>query len=68
MKKAAIAIDNWKLSIFKKHLDAAGYNYTEHPGLTQDTLVLRVNYEQITDLQPVVEAANAACATAGGAR
>lgn len=29
MKTAAIALDAWKLAIFKRHLDTAGYAYGE---------------------------------------
>lgn len=61
MKTAGVVIDSWKLPIFKKHLDAAGYAYTEHPGITQSTLTLRVSYEWLRDLQPIVEAANKEC-------
>lgn len=61
MKTAAVAIDAWKLPTFKKHLDAAGYSYTEHLGITDDTLLLKVEYEWLRDLKPIVEAANMEC-------
>ena len=61
MKTAGVAIDDWNLPIFKKHLDAAGYTYTEHPGLTQDTLTLVVEYEWVAELKPIIEAANKEC-------
>lgn len=64
MNTAAVAIDDWKLAIFKKHLDAAGFMYTEHPGITSDTLILRVKYEWVSSLKPIIEAANAECANA----
>lgn len=64
MKKAAVAIDDWKLPTFKKHLGDAGYSYTEHPGVTKDTLLLQVQYEWVADLQPIIEAANKECANA----
>jgi hypothetical protein len=64
MKTAGVAIDHWKLSIFKKHLDGAGYSYTEHPGVTADILLLKVKYEWVADLQPIIEAANTECANA----
>lgn len=57
MKTAAIAIDRWKLPIFKRHLDTAEYAFTEHPGLTPDTMFLKVKTDFITSLQPIVEAA-----------
>lgn len=63
---AGVVIDDWKLSIFKRHLDAAGYKYTEHPGLTVNTLTLKVTCESAHELQPVVEAACSEC-RAGGA-
>lgn len=61
MKTAGIAIDKWKLPIFKRHLDDAGYSYTEHPGLTADTLLLKVKTEFVAPLQKVVEAAQQEC-------
>ena len=59
---AGIAIDSWKLPIFKRHLDAAGFTYTEHPGITADTLLLKVQTEWAHKLQPIVQAANDECA------
>lgn len=64
MKTAGVVIDDWKLPIFKKHLDAAGWIYTEHSGVTDDTLTLKVQCEWIGDLQPIIEAANRECANA----
>jgi hypothetical protein len=64
MKTAGVTIDEWKLPTFKKHLDAAGYSYTEHPGVTADTLLLKVKYEWVADLKPIIEAANTECANA----
>lgn len=63
MKTAGIVIDNWKLAIFKRHLDGAGYSYTEHPGLTENTMVLRVKCDLIAPLQRVLEAAVKECGT-----
>lgn len=64
MKTAGIAIDNWKLAIFKRHLDAGGFVYTEHPGLTPDAMILKVQSPTIAALQPVVEAAQKECGNA----
>lgn len=61
MKTAAVVMDDWKLPTFKKHLDAAGYAYTEHPGITKGTLTLKVKYEWVAALKPIIEAANAEC-------
>jgi hypothetical protein len=46
-KKAATVIDDWKLPIFKRHLDAAGYKYDEPVPFTDGTLVLKVHYEWV---------------------
>lgn len=61
MKTIGIAIDRWKLPIFKRHLDAAEYRFTEHPGDTPDTMLLKVKARFASDLQPVVEAAQKEC-------
>ena len=61
-KVAAVAIDDWKLPIFKRHLDAAGFKYEEPVPFTNGTLILRVPYEWVRDLQPIIEAAQRECA------
>ena len=61
-KNAAVVIEAWKLPIFKKHLDAAKYVYTEHTGIAHGTLTLRVSYDWVSELQPVIEAAVKECA------
>lgn len=61
MKTAAVVIDSWKLHIFEKHLVFAGFSYTTHPGPTKNVLTLRVSFEWVKDLQPVLDAANAEC-------
>lgn len=57
MKTAAVILEPRKLPIFKKHLDAAGYTYTEQPGPQMGTLMLKVQYEWVAELKPVIEAA-----------
>lgn len=59
---AGVAIDKWKLKIFEKHLKDAGFSWTRHPGLTADTLLLKVPCESAAALQPTIEAAQLACA------
>jgi hypothetical protein len=61
MKTAAVVIDSWKLATFKRHLSGAGFDFTEQPGITPDTLILNVKYEWVAKLQPVIEAANKEC-------
>jgi hypothetical protein len=58
MPKAAIAIDDWKLPIFERHLVGAGYEFEQHPGLTSDTLTLTVVTPSVEELEVVVRAAN----------
>ena len=59
MKKAAIVLDDWKLSIFKKTLDNEGYEYTEVKGPTSKLITLQVKTDSISKLKPVVERMNA---------
>jgi hypothetical protein len=63
-KKAAVMIDGWKLGIFIKHLDRAKRVYTQHPGITKDYVLLKVEYEWVSDLSPIIEAANTECENA----
>ena len=62
MKKAAVGLDDWKLPIFKRHLDAAGYKYEEPLRFTEGTLILKVHYEWVHELKPIIEAAQRECA------
>lgn len=61
MKKAGIFIDKWKLSIFKRIFDDAGYNYIIKKGKQKDVLVMFVEYEMIADIKPFVDAAEEEC-------
>lgn len=58
MRKAAIAIDGWKLPIFKQHLADAGYTFEQSPGLTENTLTLTVITASVKELEIIVRAAN----------
>jgi hypothetical protein len=60
-KKAAIVLDSWKLPIFKKHLDTAGFTYEKPVPFTDDTLLLKTDYEWVHELQPIIEAAQLEC-------
>ena len=64
MSKAAVALDDWKLPIFKRHLDAAGYKYEEPVPFVDGTLILTVYYEWVRDLKPIIEAAQKECVIA----
>lgn len=60
-KKAAVILDAWKLTIFKRRLDAAGYTYEQMHGPTEGTILLQVQYEYATALYAVLTAAQAEC-------
>ena len=55
MKTAAVVIDTYKISTFRRVLDAAGYKYTEQLGPSVGTMILQVEYEWVKDLKPVIE-------------
>lgn len=63
--KAAIVIDDWKESIFERHLAQSGYGYDKYPGLTAGTWLLRVNTPNLVALEGVVRAANTEAAQTG---
>lgn len=56
--RAGIAIDDWKLSIFERHLVTAGYEFEQGPGLTDKTLTIYVETDDVKALHKVVVAAN----------
>lgn len=60
---AGIAIEKWKLPIFKRHLDGARYSFTEHPGVTAETMFLKVQTSDLIALQTVIQAAQRECKT-----
>lgn len=64
-KTAAVVVDDWKIPIFRKHLDAAGYKYEEPVKFVNDTSTLKVRYEWVHKLRPIIEAAQAECAEKG---
>lgn len=56
--RAGIAIDTWKLPIFKRHLKEAGYEYEFGERITSNTRMLYVETDDIKALHKVVWAAN----------
>lgn len=56
--KAGIAIDDWKLPIFDRHLSQAGHIYDKRAGVTKDTLLLTVETDDLRALETVIRAAN----------
>ena len=63
--KIAIALDNWKLPVFRKRLTEAGYEYTDAGGLTHDTTILTVETDNMLKLKSVVEKCQRECRKAG---
>ncbi len=61
MKTAGVTLDDWKIPIFKQHLDVAGYKYEEPVRFTKGTSILKVHYEWVHELQPIIVAAAAEC-------
>jgi len=57
---AGVAIDPWKLEIFKRHLDKAGFKYEVTVG--DPITVISVTTEYAFILQPIIEAAQRECA------
>lgn len=66
--KIGIAIDDWKLSIFERHLAKAGYAFGVHPGLTAGTLLLKIEAPSVDELTPIVRAASAEAQKAGNSQ
>lgn len=63
--KAAIAIDDWKLPIFTRHLTQSGYEFQNAGLLTKGTLILTVQTVNPEALAEVVKAANTEAALTG---
>lgn len=59
---AGVVCEAWKLEVFKRRLDAAGYKYTEHLGPSPHMRTLKVTYEWVHRLMPILEAAQKECA------
>jgi len=59
--KAGIALDNWKLPVFRKRLTEAGYEYVDAGGLTHDTTVLTVETADMLKLKSVIEKCEKEC-------
>ena len=58
MQTAAIVLDKWKLDTFKRILSDAGYIFTEHPGVDEDTVTLKVKAYNMTILGEVIQVCN----------
>ena len=60
VKKAGVVIDTYKLKTFEDALKRAKFKWKRHPGVSKDTLMLKVEYDITTfdKLQKVVNAAH----------
>jgi hypothetical protein len=56
--KAGILIDTWKLPIFEKHLSQVGFIWEQTEGITKDTLLLKVQTDNVAQLDYIVRVAN----------
>lgn len=59
--KAGIAVDDWKLPVFRKRLDAAGYRYEDGGSLIGETTLLTVETNDMLALKKVLEECQAEC-------
>lgn len=60
--KAGIAVDDWKLPVFRERLAAAGYQYHDAGALTGNTTLLQVETDNILRLKAVLEGCQTECA------
>jgi hypothetical protein len=60
--KAGIAVDDWKLPVFRKRLTAAGYKYEDGGALTSGVTLLTVKTNNMFALKKVLEECQAECA------
>lgn len=59
--KAGIAVDDWKLPVFRRRLEADGYQYQDAGPFTGDTTFLTVETDDLLALKKVLEACEAEC-------
>lgn len=59
--KAGIAVDDWKLPVFRRRLSDAGYQYHDAGALTPDTTILTVQTDNVLALKGVIEGCQSEC-------
>lgn len=59
--KVGIAVDNWKLPVFRKRLTEAGYEYQDGGARTFEATLLTVHADDMLALGKVIEACQAEC-------
>lgn len=58
MLNIAICLDRWKLKIFRKTFDEAGYEYKIHKGPGDEVMTLSIKAKTAKEIVPIVEKAN----------
>lgn len=59
--KAGIAVDDWKLPVFRRRLTGAGYAYQDGGALTPGTTLLTVETSDMLALKKVLEQCQTEC-------
>ena len=59
--KAGIAVDNWKLPVFRKRLTEAGFEYQDGGSISGGTTLLNVETNNMFALKKVIERCQAEC-------
>lgn len=59
--KAGIAVDDWKLPVFRRLLAEAGYEYSDGGALTAGTTLLTVETQDMLALKKVLERCQSEC-------
>jgi hypothetical protein len=63
--KAGIAVDDWKLPVFRRRLTEAGYTYEDAGPLTGAVTLLKVETDNLLKLKATLEECQAECAKTG---
>lgn len=59
--KVGIALDDWKLPVFRKRLTEAGYEYEDAGSFTPGTTILTVETDDMLALKKVIEGCQSEC-------
>ena len=59
--KAGIAVDDWKLPVFRRRLGVAGYAFEEKNGLNKGVSIITVETDNLIALKKVIEDCQAEC-------
>ena len=55
MIKAVIVLEDWKLPIFRKRLESAGFEYKDKGAFTVDSTMLHVETDDLSGLNKVLK-------------